>query len=119
MTSDIAHLAINADDVEAARRFYAALFGWSFAPWGPPGFFRMDRGSGPVVALQQRRDLGGVRLTGFECTIAVPDVDATAEAVTAHGGRLVMERTTIPGVGDLIFFADPSGNVAGAMQYGR
>jgi predicted enzyme related to lactoylglutathione lyase len=47
----------------------------------------------------------------------VPDVDAVAEAVGAHGGRLVMERTTIPGVGDLIFFEDPSGNVAGAMRY--
>jgi predicted enzyme related to lactoylglutathione lyase len=42
-----------------------------------------------------------------------------AEAVLAHGGRLLMERTTIPGVGDLIFFEDPAGNVAGAMQYAR
>jgi uncharacterized protein len=117
MSSDIAHLAINADDVDAARRFYAAVFGWSFEPWGPPGFFRMDRGSGPVVALQQRRDLGGVRLTGFECTIAVPDVDVVADAAAAHGGRVVMQPTTISGVGDLIFFADPSGNIAGAMRY--
>ena len=30
-----------------------------------------------------------------------------------------MERTTIPGVGDLIFFEDPGGNVAGAMQFAR
>jgi hypothetical protein len=30
-----------------------------------------------------------------------------------------MERTTIPGVGDLVLFEDPAGNVAGAMQYAR
>jgi predicted enzyme related to lactoylglutathione lyase len=77
----------------------------------------MQTGSGPVVALQQRRELGGVRMTGFECTVAVPDVDAVAAAVAVHGGRLVMDRATIPGVGDLIFFEDPSGNVAGAMRY--
>jgi predicted enzyme related to lactoylglutathione lyase len=80
----------------------------------------MERESGPVIALQQRRDLGGVRMTGFECTVAVDDVGAVAEAVVANGGRLLMERTTIPGVGgDLIFFEDPARNVAGAMQYAR
>jgi len=117
MTPPITHCAINADDVEASRRFYSTLFGWTFEPWGPPGFLRMQTESGQVVALQQRRDLGGVRMTGFECTIAVPDVDAIANAVGAHGGRVVMERTRIPDVGDLMFFADPSGNIAGAMRY--
>jgi uncharacterized protein len=117
MTPAIAHFAINADDVEASLRFYGALFGWEFEAYGPPGFFRMEREAGPIVALQQRRDLGGVRMTGFECTVAVDDVDAVAAAVSANGGRVVMERTTIPGVGDLIFFEDPAGNVAGAIQY--
>jgi uncharacterized protein len=58
-------------------------------------------------------------VTGFECTVAVDDVGAAAEAVLANGGRLLMERTAIPGVGELIFFEDPAGNVAGAMQYAR
>jgi predicted enzyme related to lactoylglutathione lyase len=117
MTFPIIHAAINADDVEASLRFYRALFGWEFEPYGPPGFFRMQPESGPIVAVQQRRDLGGVRATGLECTIAVPDVDAVAAAVVANGGRVVMERATIPGVGALVFFEDPSGIVAGAMQY--
>src|SRR5919198_5220440 len=116
MTSAITHCAINADDVDASLRFYRALFGWEFQPYGPGGraFFRMERESGPVVALQQRRDLGGVRMTGLECTVAVPDVGAVAAGVVEHGGRLVMERASIPGVGDLIFFKDPSGIVVGA-----
>ena len=41
MSTSIAHFAINADDVEASRRFYGALFGWRFEPWGPPGFLRI------------------------------------------------------------------------------
>jgi predicted enzyme related to lactoylglutathione lyase len=47
----------------------------------------------------------------------VPDVDVVADAAAAHGGRVVMEPTTISGVGDLIFFADASGNIAGAIRY--
>jgi predicted enzyme related to lactoylglutathione lyase len=44
-------------------------------------------------------------------------VDKVAAAVKANGGRVVMERATIPTVGDLIFFEDPEGNLAGAMRY--
>jgi uncharacterized protein len=120
-TPIVAHVAINADDVDATKRFYEALFGWRFEPWGPPDFFRVarpDDEAGPMVALQARRELdSGQRITGFECTVGVADVDAVAEAVVAGGGKLLMEKTTIAGVGDLIWFADPSGNVCGAMRY--
>ena len=54
---------------------------------------------------------------GFECTFAVDDVDAVAAAVVAAGGTILMERTTITGVGDLIWIADPAGNAVGAMRY--
>jgi hypothetical protein len=66
-----------------------------------------------------RRELvAGRRMTGYECTIAVEeDVEQVAAAVKANGGRIVMEKATIAGVGDLIFFEDPEGNVAGAMRY--
>jgi uncharacterized protein len=121
MTGELAHFAINADDVEATKAFYEHVFGWRFEPWGPPDFFHIDTGSAAVApqgALQRRRELvPGERTVGFECTVSVPDVDAVAKAAVAHGGRVVMARSTITGVGDLVFVADPSGNVVGAMRY--
>lgn len=118
----LAHFAINADDVDVTRRFYATTFGWQFAPWGPPGFYRVEAddaaGPGVTAALQQRRDLiPGHLTTGFECTVAVDDVDQTLKAAVTAGGRVLMDRTTIAGVGHLIWLADPSGNVVGAMTY--
>jgi hypothetical protein len=118
----LAHFSINADDLPAARRFYENVFGWTFRPWGPPGFFQIETGdtaAKPVMgALQQRRDLiPGVQLHGFECTIAVTDVDATAAAVLANGGTLLMPPVTLPNVGRLMYFTDPSNNQVGAMQY--
>jgi uncharacterized protein len=123
----LAHFAINADDLPRARAFYENVFGWTFTPWGPPGFFQISMGDAAAVpqamaigALQQRRELEpGVRLRGFECTISVPDIDATARAIGANGGRIVMPPVTLPGVGHLLFFEDPEGNYAGAMQYER
>jgi predicted enzyme related to lactoylglutathione lyase len=117
----VRHFAINADDVARARDFYARVFGWKFQAWGPPGFYMVATGDGPPAplgSLQQRRELApGLRLNGFECTIAVDDVDAVARAVEAGGGKILMRKATIPGVGSLVFFEDTEGNVAGAMQY--
>ncbi len=117
----VAHFAINADDIDDARRFYAAVFGWTFEPWGPPAFFhirtRDGQPPGMHAALQGRRDFPGRRIVGFECTVAVDDVDAVVAAVRASGGEVLMEKTTLSGIGDLVWFADPSGNVVGAMHY--
>lgn len=113
----LAHFAINADDVERSRAFYGKVFGWKFNAWGPPGFYQIE-GSGVMGALQGRRELvKGTRTIGFECTLAVESIDATEKAVKAAGGKVVLERSVIVGVGTLMFFADLDGNVFGAMQY--
>jgi predicted enzyme related to lactoylglutathione lyase len=115
----VAHFAINADDVERARAFYGRAFGWTFQAWGPPGFYLIEAKGSPILgALQGRRELTkGERTVGFECTIAVASIDATERAVVAAGGTVAMARSVITGVGTLMFFRDPEGNVFGAMQY--
>lgn len=121
--SQVAHFAINADDLSRVRRFYENVFGWRFQAWGPPGFYVIDGESAPVTvplrgALQQRRELvKGLRTNGFECTISVDDIGKAAEAVVANGGKIVMPVCTLPGIGRLFFFQDPDGNQAGAMHY--
>jgi predicted enzyme related to lactoylglutathione lyase len=117
------HFAINADDVPRARRFYEQVFNWTFNAWGPPKFYMIQtnvRGEPePSIqgSLQGRRELiPGKRMIGFECTIAVPSIDDTASAVLAAGGRVVMQKSIIVGVGALMFFEDTEGNVFGAIQ---
>ena len=121
--SQVAHFSINADDVSRARRFYEKVFGWRFQAYGPPGFYMVDPESARVTvpirgSLQQRREIvKGVPMRGFECTISVEDIQAAAAAVEANGGTIVMPICTLAGVGQLLFFQDPEGNIAGAMQY--
>ena len=89
----VAHFAINADDVERSRTFYSKVFGWTFAAWGPPGFYQIEAKGSPVLgALQGRRELvKGQRTIGFECTFAVESIDATEKAVKAAGGKVVLD----------------------------
>jgi predicted enzyme related to lactoylglutathione lyase len=102
-----------------AKRFYEAVFGWTFDPWGPPGFYQIkNAGAGLLGALQGRRELKpGVPMAGYETTLGVEDLKATIAAVQAQGGRILMAPYRIEGVGELVYFEDPEGNFVGAMQY--
>lgn len=117
----LAHFAINTDNIEATRSFYEAVFGWKFKPYGPPDFYQIDTGSEPVTlmgALQKRRALvPGVMTRGFECTIAVSSVDKTEALLREHDANIVLERSTIHGVGHLLFFEDPGGNFVGVIEF--
>jgi len=121
--SQVAHFAINADDIDRALRFYQRVFGWKFQAYGPPGFYMVDEQSARVTvplrgSLQKRREIvPGIPMRGFECTISVDDINAAGAAIEKNGGKIVMPICTLAGVGQLLFFQDPEGNIAGAMQY--
>jgi uncharacterized protein len=120
MSNNIHFFAINADDVPRARKFYEAVFGWSFEPWGPPNFYLIDTGKEKTAVpggLQERRELArGQKMIGFECTISVANIDQAIRAVEANGGRLAAPKAHIPTVGTVAYFFDTEGNVAGLIQ---
>jgi predicted enzyme related to lactoylglutathione lyase len=124
MSNNVDFFAINADDVPRARTFYERVFGWSFEPWGPPGFYLIDTGKepkgAPRGALQERRELApGQKMTGYECTVSVPDIDQAIRAIEANGGRIAAPKFHIPTVGTVAYFFDTEGNVAGIIQRER
>jgi predicted enzyme related to lactoylglutathione lyase len=118
MPAHLRHFSINADDTARARRFYEGVFGWTFTAWGPPDFF-LTEDAGVGGGLQGRRSIGGERMPGIEVTFAVEDIPATVAAIEAHGGRILMQPVVIETVGELIYFQDSEGNIAGAMKYER
>ena len=122
MPNNLASFAIHADDVQRCRRFYEAVFGWRFQPWGPPDFYLVHTGDARAPGIQgllhkrqEKRGAGGPNC--FECTISVDDLDAVTKAIPKHGGKLLMEKAAIPTVGVLTKFEDSEGNVLGAMAY--
>jgi hypothetical protein len=122
MPNHVSHFAINADDLQRARRFYENVFGWRFEPWGPPGFYLIHTGTpddaGVQGAMQKRRELvPGQRTIGYECTVGVDSADAAAKAAEANGGKVIMAKTILPTVGELVWLQDPEGNIVGAMKY--
>jgi uncharacterized protein len=123
MAYSVVHFAIHAEDVERARRFYEAVFGWRFEAWGPPGFYNVSTGDskehpGIMGALQHREEpLAGTGTRGFTCTVAVDDLAEIRRKVTLNGGTITYEKIEIPGVGALTQFLDTEGNELAAMVY--
>lgn len=122
MPANLAAFAIHVDDVDRARAFYEAVFGWEFEPWGPPGFYLIHTGTPEAPGVQglmhaRHEPRTGTGLNGLDCTFAVDDLDAVGAAVSANGGTITMEKAPIPTVGVLTRFLDPEGNAVSAMRY--
>jgi len=125
MANQLSHFAIHADDLDRARKFYGGVFGWTFEGFGGVGMAEFcqikDRDGNrldPLGAMQLRKfNAAPAPVVGFECSIAVDDLDAVAGAVEAQGGKIVMPKTAIPGVGWVVKFLDTEGNLACAVSY--
>jgi predicted enzyme related to lactoylglutathione lyase len=124
MTSQLAHFAIHADDLERARQFYGAIFGWKFQGYGGDmtDFCQIVDAGGnllaPIGAIQARKfNSAAAPMIGFECSITVGDIDAATAAIEAHGGHIVMKKAAIPGVAWIVKFLDTEGNLACAVKY--
>ena len=117
----IVHVDLPANDPAAAAKFYEAAFGWQtthetdFDYWmfsaagGPGGGFVRDGSDGPGESF--KNEIGKPLIY-----LGSDDIDADLARVEACGGRTVMTRTDIPGVGWFAMFTDPSGNRLGFFQ---
>lgn len=111
------HFEIPTDDPARAQKFYSSVFGWEFTRWdGPQDYWLVRTGSADAPGIDggllRRTSEGG----GVVATLDVDDVTAFATRIEGHGGRIVVPRMPVPGVGWLAYFADPDGHVFGMMQ---
>lgn len=100
-------------DVEAAKKFYGELCGWTTEAWPMPGGFtyhmikRGDTSFGGMMSTDCP-EMGEVP-PHWMTYIHVDDVDAKAEQVTALGGSICVPPTDIPEVGRFSVVNDPTG----------
>lgn len=100
------------NDVEAARAFYPALFGWDIRT--AEGFTLIETGEGHIGGVNPLPP--GVP-AHFLPYIGSDDVHATAAAIPAAGGRIVVPAMDIPGGGRFVIATDPQGAAFAAFQY--
>jgi uncharacterized protein len=109
---DFTHIEIPADDPDRARRFYAELLGWTFAP-PVPGFegyhmFTTPAGeAGAGGAIGKRGESAPERLRTYVHVDSIEESLARAEAL---GGAVVEGKSEVPGIGWYAVLKDTEGN---------
>jgi predicted enzyme related to lactoylglutathione lyase len=113
---------LSTSDVEAAKTFYAKLFGWQWtAADMPTGTYWMATLQGELVAglSAQQPDMAaqGVSST-WNTYVNVDNVDDATARAQAAGGQVLMQPIDIADTGRMSFISDPSGAPIGMWQAG-
>jgi uncharacterized protein len=97
-------------DVDAARDFYAGLFGWTFSdavpPEAPGTYLIASLDGADVAAIGPAQGGAGAAWSTY---IAVDDADVVAASVRAAGGTVAVEPVDAGPGGRLAGFPDPRG----------
>jgi predicted enzyme related to lactoylglutathione lyase len=106
--SRVVHFEIQADAVERAKAFYAAVFDWSFEDYsGFTGSTYWGIVTGPADqpgingGLLQRPappPAAGQGTNGFVCTMGVGDYDETERRILDAGGQVALPKMALPGM---------------------
>lgn len=108
-------------DLAASKRFYGALFGWSFRDrrFGATPYAEAEIDGVMVAGLSQRPLRSGERQPAWLSIMAVADVDAARKIALAQGARALAGPLDLPAQGRLAVLADPQGAVFGLLASER
>jgi predicted enzyme related to lactoylglutathione lyase len=125
--SKVVHFEIPAEDLDRAKKFYGAVFGWTLQTTPMPGGGEYTSVVTTPVNEQTQipAEPGAINGGMMErsattpapvITIDVDAIDVALKHVEAEGGTTVQPRTEIPGMGAFAYFKDSEGNVMGLWE---
>ena len=102
-------------DLERAKEFYGAIFGWEFVSAGPEaGYYTTALLDGRRVAALAPNE--GETEFWWNVYLATDDCDATAKSVLEAGGTVAVEPMDIMTQGRMAIVLDPTGAQFGLWQ---
>ena len=112
----IVHFEIPADNPDRAVDFYTKVFGWEINKWeGPIDYWLVKTGEAGQPGID-----GGIVQRAENAvtvnTVDVPSLDEFIDKIEKAGGKVVLPKIVVPGVGYMAYCADTEGNVFGMMQ---
>jgi predicted enzyme related to lactoylglutathione lyase len=113
----VVHFEINSNDPEKSMKFYKGVFDWEFDKWkGPLDYWLIKTGDkkdyGINGGLMKRKD-PDVKINPF---IDVSSIDEFIKKIEDNGGKIVVPKHPVPGVGYCAYFMDPDENLFGMME---
>jgi uncharacterized protein len=122
----VVHFEIPVSDIDQAVKFYEQAFGWQISQdQMPDGSTYTSAVTTPVDEQQQPQKPGAIngalieRNDTFTAPVVTVDVDSVEDAISkveSAGGKALLPKASIPGMGEYAYVTDPSGNVVGLWR---
>ena len=125
----IVHFEIPANDIEKLKKFYVNLFGWTMTKYpGPTTYYLV--GTVPVDektmmplrlgvngGLYEKKDASTPELAKQINYISVESVEEYSKKIEKLGGKIVVPKMEIKGIGWWALAQDTEGNYFGILEY--
>lgn len=123
----LVHFEIPVDDLEKARSFYGSIFGWKLTDWPmPDGSTYIGVHTTPIdektrQPLKPGAINGGIMKRNKDAkapifAIQVSSIDEKMNSIVSSGGKEVMPKMDMMGMGFYAYATDPAGNVIGLWE---
>ncbi len=113
----VTHFELPVDDPARAANFYRSVFGWQINKWdGPEDYWLVTTGEGSKPGIDGALTHRSEGFMSTVNTVEVDSVDESAAKIQANGGKILMPKAAIPGMGWLVYGQDTEGNRFGMMQ---
>jgi predicted enzyme related to lactoylglutathione lyase len=113
----VIHFEIPAEDTERAVKFYQKVFGWKFDKYpGPMNYWLVKAGEDKEVGINGAITEKGNNVTATTNTISVASYEDAVKKIVVAGGKVLMPKMAVPGIGYMTYCKDTEGNVFGIMQ---
>ena len=110
----VVHYEIPADDVERARKFYGDIFGWKIEDAQGMEYWLIEsKGEHGINGGMMKRQAPEQCITIY---MEVDSVDEYSKKIQANGGKVVMPKTPVPGMGWFAIALDTENNAFGIWQ---
>jgi predicted enzyme related to lactoylglutathione lyase len=114
----IVHFELGVTDPERAIKFYSSIFGWTIQKYeGPMPYWLVTTGDPKDPGINGGLVINKDAQPRTVNTIAVENLDESMKKVEGGGGKIVVPKTPIAGVGWLAYFTDTEGNILGLHQF--
>ncbi|MDW5563671.1 MAG: VOC family protein [Methanomassiliicoccus sp.] len=112
----VIHFEIPAERPERAVEFYKRVFDWKIEKWaGPIDYWLVTTGESGEPGID-----GAIHEnTHFKTvvnTVAVDSIDECLQKVQQAGGKVLIPKGAVPGLGYVAFAEDTEGNAFGMLQ---
>jgi hypothetical protein len=117
MGQPVVHWELWSKDPERTSDFYVRVFGWSVKSMPGMDYWQAETGGNGGINGGIMKPKGDGPWPGnMSLYIDVPQLEPALEKVKQAGGKVVVEKVEVPGMGRYALFSDVDGRVMGLWE---